>query len=427
MKKVTFYTLGCRLNIAESGSMAQGFAERGYEIVEFGQDTNYVVINTCTVTNKADSECRNIIRKAHRISPAAKIIVVGCYAQLEAAKIAEIEGVELILGTSEKHRLFEHLDSAMADEGTATIRVENSSKFFGAATQEVDSHTRAFLKIQDGCNYFCTYCIIPFARGRARSIKVDEAVAQSKDLVVKGYKEIVLTGINIGEFSGTAGEKFEDLVRRILEIEGLERLRVSSIEPNTVTDELFELLGHEKMMPHFHVPIQSGDDSILKAMRRHYDIAQFKILIERLHTAYPNASIGTDVIVGFPGETDEIFQNTFDLLAELPITHFHVFPYSVRKGTKAEKFEGHLRGDVKKDRVKRLNQLGEVKLTKFMKQFVGSEQSVLFEQRNRDGDFEGFTPNYLRVKVPAGRDLRNCVLDVKIESVDGTDLRGTLL
>ncbi len=427
MKRVAFYTLGCRLNIAESGTMAQGFAERGYEIVEFGEDTDYVVINTCTVTNKADSECRNIIRKAHRTSPKSKIIVVGCYAQLESNKIAEIEGVELILGTSEKHKLFEYLDEAMEEVGTPTIKVDNSSEFFGAATQEADSHTRAFLKIQDGCNYFCSYCIIPFARGRARSIKVDQAVAQAKDLVTKGYKEIVLTGINIGEFSGTSGEKFEDLVRQVLDLDGLERLRLSSVEPNTITDELFELLGHPKMMPHFHIPIQAGDDTILKAMRRHYDVAQFKKVIEKIHTAYPTASIGSDVIVGFPGETDELFENTYNLLSELPITHFHVFPYSVRKGTKAEGLEGHLKGDVKKARVKRLNQLGESKLIAFSKQFIGQVTPVLFEQLNRNGEFEGFTPNYLRVKAKAGRDLKNKILEVNLESLDGTEIKGSLV
>ncbi len=259
--RASFYTLGCRLNIAETGAMTQGFAERGFEIVPFGDESDFVVINTCTVTNKADSECRNIIRKAHRSSPHAKIIVVGCYAQLESATIAEIDGVELVLGTSEKHKLFQYLENFGGAE-RSKIHVEESDEFYFAATQEADSHTRAFLKIQDGCNYFCSYCIIPFARGRARSIRVSDAIAQAADLVQKGYKEVVLTGINIGEFSGTNGERFEDLVRGILGLDGMERLRMSSIEPNTVTDELFELLGHPKMMPHFHLPIQAGDENI---------------------------------------------------------------------------------------------------------------------------------------------------------------------
>lgn len=421
--RAAFYTLGCRLNIAETGAMTQGFAERGFEIVPFGEETDFVVINTCTVTNKADSECRNTIRKAHRTSPNAKIIVVGCYAQLESAAISEIEGVELVLGTSEKHKLFKYLDDLGGAE-RSKIHVEESDEFYFAATQESDSHTRAFLKIQDGCNYFCSYCIIPFARGRARSIRVQDAVNQAKDLVSKGYKEIVLTGINIGEFSGTNGERFEDLVSGILQIDGMERLRMSSIEPNTVTDELFELLGHPKMMPHFHLPVQVGDETILKMMRRRYDLQQYRALIEKIHHRYPYAAIGSDVIVGFPGETDELFENTRQFLASLPLTHYHVFPYSVRKGTKAERLEGHLTGDIKKERVKVLNQLGDKKIQEFAQQFVGQKMDVLFETRNSDGRFEGLSPQYIKVVVNSDIDLNNQIKAVRIQKADHGVLYG---
>lgn len=423
--RAAFYTLGCRLNIAETGAMTQGFAERGFEIVPFGEEADFVVINTCTVTNKADSECRNIIRKAHRTSPHAKIIVVGCYAQLESEKVAEIEGVELVLGTSEKHKLFSYLESFGGAE-RSKIHVEESDEFYFAATQEADSHTRAFLKIQDGCNYFCSYCIIPFARGRARSIRVADAVEQAKALIDRGYKEIVLTGINIGEFSGTNGEKFEDLVRGILNIDGLARLRMSSVEPNTISDELFELLGHPKMMPHFHLPLQSGDETILKKMRRRYDLNTYRTLIERIHARYPHAAIGTDIIVGFPGESDELFANTYNFLKELPITHFHVFPYSVRKGTKAERLDGHLTGDVKKERVRLLNQLGEQKLQDFSQQFLGQDIPVLFEKENDHGFFEGLAAQYLKVFVRTSEGLKNQIKSVRIEKVDQQGMWGVL-
>ena len=424
--RASFYTLGCRLNIAETGAMTQGFAERGFEIVPFGDESDFVVINTCTVTNKADSECRNIIRKAHRSSPHAKIIVVGCYAQLESDTIAEIEGVELVLGTSEKHKLFQYLENFGGAE-RSKIHVEESDEFYFAATQEADSHTRAFLKIQDGCNYFCSYCIIPFARGRARSIRVSDAIAQAADLVQKGYKEVVLTGINIGEFSGTNGERFEDLVRGILGLDGMKRLRMSSIEPNTVTDELFELLGHPKMMPHFHLPIQAGDETILKSMRRRYDLTIYRQLVEKIHARYPEAAIGSDIIVGFPGETDQLFQNGYQFLSSLPLTHFHIFPYSVRKGTKAERLDGHVLGDVKKERVKVLNELGNEKLLNFSRQFIGQTVSVLFEQRNSQGNFEGLSPQYLKVIVENRDDLKNQIKSVRIERADQQGMWGVIV
>lgn len=415
LKRVTFYTLGCRLNIAETGSMAEGFAKRGFEIVPFGEETDFVVINTCTVTNKADSECRNVIRKSHRISPDSKIVVVGCYAQLSSDEVAQIDGVDLILGTSEKHKIFDYIDSL---DGEVKIYVEEDSDFHGAATHYVDKHTRAFLKVQDGCNYYCTYCIIPFARGGARSIKIMDAVKQTKDLVKQGFKEITLAGINIGEFSGDSGELFEDLVDKLLEVEGLERLRLSSVEPNTMTPRLIGLFENDKrLMPHFHIPIQSGDDEILTLMKRKYLTQDFKKLVNDLHQKFPMGTIGTDIVVGFPGETEEHFESTKKFMASLPITHFHVFPYSIRKGTIAADMENQIRGDVKKARVKELTLIGKEKFNSKMKSMIGKRFNVLFETTNKDGLFEGFTENYIKVVVHSSENLKNKIVPVLIDHI----------
>jgi threonylcarbamoyladenosine tRNA methylthiotransferase MtaB len=423
-KRVALYTLGCRLNSSETGSIAQGFKDRGYNIVEFGEPADVVFINTCTVTDAADSTCRNLIRKAHGTSPEGKIVVAGCYAQMEPEKIAGMQGVDLVLGNSEKYKVFEYLD----EEDTNQIHVDKSWEFHGAATTTADSHTRAFLKIQDGCNYVCAFCIIPFARGRSRAITVADAVTEAKKLVAQGFKEIVLTGVNIGEYEQTSGEKLHDLVAQVLAVDGLERFRLSSVEPNTITDELIEVLkSSPKVLDHFHVPLQSGDDGILKEMRRKYTVADYKKIIGKIMAAFPNAGIGADVIVGFPGETKEQFDNTFNLLRELPLTHLLVFPYSKRKNTTAAKMESHIHSAEKKIRVKSLMMFGDAKLNLFSEDQIGKKTKVLFERRNKLGNFEGYSSNYVRVQVATDQELSNMERVVLVTGMLDGKLVGELL
>lgn len=421
-KKVAFHTLGCRLNFSESGSIAQGFVDRGYEVVDFGNQADVVFLNTCTVTDGADSTCRNLIRKAQASSPEAKIVVAGCYAQMEADKIKSMQGVDLILGTSEKYKVFDYLDSESEQE----VHIDKSSDFWGAATTLADSHTRAFLKIQDGCNYVCSFCIIPFARGRSRTISVEDAIKEAKDLANKGFKEIVLTGVNIGEYEAISGEKLTDLVKLIADIPTVERLRLGSVEPNTMTRELLETLkATGKYQDHFHIPMQSGSDAILTSMRRKYNSTQYKEIISMVRSYFPQAAFGADVIVGYPGETEEQFLETFNLLRTLPITHFHVFPYSKRKGTTASKMDNHIQTSVKKDRVRTLMMLGDAKLDEFSANFVGNTTNVLFENEV-DGFWEGYSSNYLRVRVKSTENLKNEIRSVRVDSYVGGKLIGTI-
>ncbi len=424
IKKVALQTLGCRLNFSETGSIAQGFKDRGYNIVHFGQPADVTFINTCTVTDGADSTCRNLINKAYKTSPGGRVVVAGCYAQMEAEKISKMTGVDLVLGTSEKYKVFEYLD----EDEEQIIAVDKSNEFWGAATTPADSHTRAFLKIQDGCNYICSYCIIPFARGRSRAVSIDEAVESAKGLVANGFKEIILTGVNIGEYESASGEKLEDLVKRLLDVEGLERLRLSSVEPNTITDELLAIVkASPKFLDHFHIPMQSGDDQILSEMKRKYTVEEYKAVINKIISQFPNAAIGADVIVGYPGETQEQFNNTYKLLKELPITHFHVFPYSKRKNTVAAKNNDQIQHGVKKERVKSLIMFGEAKLNMFSEDQVGTKSEVLFERKNKHGYFEGYTSNYVRVWVKSEADLKNQIHMVQLTEFIDNRLHGQIL
>ncbi|EQC49928.1 MiaB-like protein [Bacteriovorax sp. BSW11_IV] len=424
MKSVAFHTLGCRLNFSETGSIAQGFVDRGYKVVDFGEKADVTFINTCTVTDSADSTCRNLIRKAHGASPEGKIVVAGCYAQMEAPKIAKMTGVDLVLGTSEKYKVFDYLQ----EDETESVHIDKTHEFYGAATTHAEGHTRAFLKIQDGCNYICSFCIIPFARGRSRAIKIADAIAEAKKLLDSGFKEIVLTGVNIGEYENNSGEKLTDLIKELLALPKLERLRLSSVEPNTITDELLEVFkSSPKFMDHFHIPLQSGDDEILAKMRRKYSVDQYKEVINKIITAFPNAGIGADVICGFPGETEDQFKNTYNLLKELPITHFHVFPYSKRKNTTAAKMDDHIQHPVKKDRVRTLNMFGDAKLNMFAEDQVGEVSQVLFERKNKAGLWEGYTTNYVRVFVDSSEELKNEIRTVSLTEFKENKLYGALI
>ena len=423
-KKVAMHTLGCRLNFSETGSLAEGFVKRGYSVVDFGEQADVVFINTCTVTDSADSTCRNLIRKAHKSSPEGKIVVAGCYAQMDPETIANMQGVDLVLGTSEKYKVFDYLN----EEETSAIHVDKSMDFYGAATTSSDTHTRAFLKIQDGCNYVCSFCIIPFARGRSKAISVSDAVLNAKGILSQGFKEIVLTGVNIGEYEAASGEKLVDMVKAILDLDGLERLRLSSVEPNTITDELLDVFKKSsKFLDHFHIPLQSGDDETLKNMRRKYTVEDYKKVINKIITAFPNAGIGADLIAGFPGETAEQFQNTYNLVKELPLTHFHVFPYSKRKGTTASKLDNHIHNTTKKERVNSLIHLGEAKLAMFSEDQVGTKSEVLFERRNKQGFYSGYTTNYVRVNVDTKEELKNQVRTVYLKEYKNGKLFGELI
>lgn len=423
-KKASLHTLGCRLNSAETAQLTQGFAQRGYQIVPFGEPADVVVVNTCTVTDQADSTCRNLIRKAKKSAPEGRVAVVGCYAQMEPEAISQIEGVDLILGTNEKYKIFQYLDT----EKELAIHTDLNKSFFGASTTPEDNHTRAFLKIQDGCNYICSFCIIPQARGRSRTIGISEAVKNAKQLVTNGFKEIVLTGVNIGEYTNTSGESFEELVKRLLDINGLDRLRLSSVEPNTVTQKLLEILADSpKAMDHFHLPLQSGSDEILKFMRRKYTVAEYKEKISMVKDYFPYCGIGADIITGFPGETDTHFEETMNLLRELPITHFHPFPYSVRKNTLAAKMDCHVHPSFKKLRMQSLISLGKAKLDCFSEDQVGSISDVLFERKNKQGLWEGYTSNYVKVKVESKLDLKNTIKEVEASKFEESSLFGNLI
>ncbi len=409
-KKVALHTLGCRLNFSETGQIAQGFRDRGYDIVDFGAKADVVFINTCTVTDGADSTCRNLIRKAHRSSPEGTLVVAGCYAQMEADKVKSMQGVDLVLGTQEKYKVFDFLESEDED----IVAIDQTNEFWGAATTPADSHTRAFLKIQDGCNYICSFCIIPFARGRSRAMPVNQALKKANEIVSNGFKEIILTGVNIGEYEANTSEKLLDLLKGLNEIPGLERIRLSSVEPNTLNREMLKFMASSnKFLDHFHIPLQSGCDEILKSMRRKYDTAYYRDVMSMILEYFPNAAVGADLIVGYPGETQQQFQMTYDFVSEMPITHFHVFPYSKRKNTTAARLPEHIQYEVKKFRVKSLMELGKLKKAQFAQRLLDSTQKVLFETRDKNGFYTGYTSHFIKVRVNSKEDLKNQIRSVK--------------
>ena len=423
-KTVAFYTLGCRLNFSETGSLREGFRRRGYRIVPFGGPADVVFINTCTVTDDADRSCRSLIRKAWRSNPEGRIVVAGCYAQMEPDRIAKMRGVDLVLGTGQKHKVFDFL----GEEDRGKIHIDRATDFCAAATDSGGGHTRAFLKIQDGCDYVCSFCIIPRARGRSRAISIENAVHRARERVAGGFREIVLTGVNIGEYHRSSGEKLSRLVRALLGVEGLDRLRLSSLEPNTIDDDLLKALADSPLfMPHFHIPLQSGDDRILREMGRKYDRAGYEKVLQKITRHFPGAGIGADVICGFPGEGEEQFENTRRTLEELPITHFHVFPYSRRKNTPAAKREDQILHQVKKERVRILRDLGERKLGDFARGQRGRRRAVLFERKNDRGLWEGYTPQFVRVGVESPVPLRNRIGEVLLDGDGGGSFQGEVL
>ena len=411
-KRIAYVTLGCKLNFSETSTLAREFASRGYSAVPAGEEADVYVINTCSVTETADKKCRNAIRKFHKLSPDAVIAVTGCYAQLKAEEIAEIEGVSVVAGARDKGRLCDLVEEALANASE-----KGKGKVYNCSIDEVDnifpacSHgerTRTFLKVQDGCDYRCSYCTVPLARGHSRNRPIADIVAQARRAASEGMKEIVITGVNTGDFGKTTGESFLDLLKALNSVEGIERYRISSIEPNLLTEDILKWIASgTKFLPHFHIPIQSGCDKTLKAMHRRYTSAMFeekislvRDILETPQERFTKVFFGIDVIVGFPGETEEDFQATYDLLARVRPAFLHVFPYSRRAGTEAASLPGQLTAAVKAQRVARLEELSERLHAEFCAANRGRTAEVLFESREKGGMMSGYTGNYIRVERP---------------------------
>jgi len=429
-KKVAFHTLGCKLNYAETSVIGNSFLKRGFSITDFDSRADVYVINTCTVTENAERECRQIIRRALRHNPDGFVIVTGCYAQLRPEQIQKIEGVDLVLGSKEKFEIFNFIDS-FEKKDLACVYVsplEKLNDFGPAFTPLPDDRTRAFLKIQDGCDYKCSFCTIPKARGFSRSQPEDETVYQLNELVEKGYKEIVLTGVNVGDYGSKIGTNLYQLLKRLIKVNGDFRLRISSIEPNLLSDEIIELVAEEeKLCKHFHIPLQSGSDKILKRMQRRYLSKLYAERIEKVKSLIPQAGIGVDVIVGFPGEDENDFKTTHDFIANLPVSYLHVFTYSERPGTPAAEMKEQVPKDERRRRTNTLRILSARKKYQFYLEMIGTEQKVLFEHRDSDGTIKGFTSNYIRVVSDERSNLENKFADFKLVELKNDLVTGEIL
>ena len=418
-KKVNFHTLGCKLNFSESSTIARQFESGGFERVSPTEPADICIINSCSVTEHADKKCRNIIRKLHRRNPQAIIAVTGCYAQLKPYEIAAIEGVDIVLSNNNKGETYQRVLELTAKGKTEVYSCETDqiTNFFAAFSS--GDRTRAFLKVQDGCDYCCSYCTIHNARGSSRNIPIADVVAQAEAIVAAGQKEIVITGVNTGDFGRTTGESFADLLRALDKVEGVERYRISSIEPNLLTDEIIDICARSsKFQHHFHIPIQCGSNKILALMRRRYTVEKFADRIAAVKRAMPDAFIGIDVITGFPGETDEDFASSREFLASIEPAFLHIFPFSERANTPAVDLPNKVQSSVSTARVKELEALSNALHYKFCSAVVGSVASVLFESTERGGFMTGFTGNYIKVKVPYNRKYINQIVNVKLLEIE---------
>ena len=421
--KATLRTLGCKLNFAETSAIEDQLRAAGVEIADNG-DADICIVNTCSVTEMADHKCRQTIHKLVKENPRAFVAVMGCYVQLQPQKVSEIEGVDLVVGMENKGRILEYIAEGIARKRELQCGALHRS--ISGALRDIKTfvpscscgdRTRYFLKVQDGCDYFCTYCTIPYARGLSRSPSVESLVAQARDVASRGGKEIVITGVNIGDFGRKQGEDFFTLVKALDRVEGIERYRISSIEPNLLTQEIIEYCaGSRRFMPHFHIPLQSGSDTVLRLMHRRYDTAFFASKISEVHRAMPDAFIGIDVIVGTRGETPELFEETYRFLEQIDFAQLHVFPYSERPGTQALKIPYIVKADDKRERTQRLIALSERKRKAFYEKYVGTERKVLFEHTLHGGKMQGFTDNYIRVEIDAGNvpHLDNTLVNAKL-------------
>ena len=425
MKKVAFYTLGCKLNFSETSTIARSFEEEGYQRVDFDDPADIYVINTCSVTENADKQFKQIVRKALKTNPKAFLAAVGCYAQLKPEELASVDGVDLVLGAKEKFNITQYIDDLTKNNEGVVHSCEISETDFYVGSYSIGDRTRAFLKVQDGCDYKCTYCTIPMARGISRSDTIENIIANVKKISEKGIKEIVLTGVNIGDYGkGEFGNKkhehtFLELVQALDKVEGIERLRISSIEPNLIKDETIDFIAQSNsFVPHFHIPLQSGSNEILKKMKRRYLRELYVSRVAKIREVMPDACIGVDVIVGFPGETDEHFLETYYFLNDLDISYLHVFTYSERDNTEAVLMDGVVPDTVRAKRSKMLRGLSAKKRNAFYTSQLGKEKTVLFESDNKQGYIHGFTENYVKVKAPWDPSLVNTLHKVKLTKID---------
>lgn len=422
MRKVAFYTLGCKLNFSETSSISRLFEQKGYRKVEFEEQPDIYIINTCSVTDNADKKCRKIVREAQKINPAAFVAVIGCYAQLKPAEISEIEGVDAVLGAAEKFRLIELLDGFVKTPEAQVYASEISEANTFHNAYSYGDRTRTFLKVQDGCNYNCSFCTIPLARGKSRSNSIDNILASAREIAATDVKEVVLTGVNIGDFGiqdGRRKERFTDLVQELDAVEGIERFRISSIEPNLLSDDIIEYVASShRFVPHFHIPLQSGSNKILKSMRRRYERELYAERVAHIKRRMPHACIGVDVIVGFPGETEEDFLETYQFINELDVSYLHVFTYSERANTPAIEMEAAVPVKERNRRSRMLRSLSEKKKRFFYEQNVGKDAVVLFEDDVQDGRMHGFTDNYVRVSAKYDPMLINELKQVKLSGID---------
>lgn len=426
MKKVAFHTSGCKLNFSETSSISRSCIDEGYEKVDFKEHADIYVLNTCSVTENADKECKRLVRQVLKRNPSAYIVIIGCFAQLKPHEIAAYEGVDLVLGATEKFKLAYYLNDLTKQDMAEVHSCDIDEADFFVGAYSIGDRTRAFLKVQDGCDYKCTYCTIPLARGISRSDRLENILNNAKEISSKGIKEIVLTGVNIGDFGkGEYGNKkhehtFLELIKSLDKVEGVSKMRISSIEPNLLKDDTIDFVSKSKrFVPHFHIPLQSGSDTILKMMKRRYRTNLYKDRVHRIKQLMPESCIGVDVIVGFPGESEALFQETYQFLNSLDVSYLHVFTYSERDNTEAAKMTGTVDKGTRHQRSKMLRILSAKKRRAFYMQHIGSEATVLFEHDNKDGFIHGFTDNYIRVKTTYHDNLRNESVNVKL--VDFTD------
>ena len=415
-KKAAFYTLGCKLNFSETSTISRQLTDLGFSKAEFNEGADVFVINTCPVTENANRECRRIIRKAKKISPSSKVIVTGCYAQLKPEAISCIDGVDMVVGANQKF----NIPSLLKKFSSQTTEIHgcsiNNLNYF--SSYSLHDRTRSFLKIQDGCDYPCTYCTIPLARGKSRSDTISNIVKNAEEIAKNGIKEIVLTGVNIGDFKQEE-MRFIDLIKQLDQVNGIERYRISSIEPNLITDEIIDFVkDSKKFMPHFHIPLQSGSDNVLKMMKRRYNTKLYFEKIKKIQKAIPNVCIGADVIVGFPGETDLEFNKTLNFIKDLNISYLHVFSYSERENTKAILLDNKVEKQKRAERSKMLRILSSKLQRIFYKRFENTQQTALFEEDNKDGFVYGFTENYIKIKIPFDNNLVKNSTNVLLNEID---------
>jgi threonylcarbamoyladenosine tRNA methylthiotransferase MtaB len=424
-KKVAFYTLGCKLNFSETSTIARNFQEEGFERVDFEEVADMYVINTCSVTENADKQFKQVVKKALKLNENAFVAAVGCYAQLKPEELAAVDGVDLVLGATEKFKITDYINDLSKNDMGEVHSCEIEDADFYVGSYSFGDRTRAFLKVQDGCDYKCTYCTIPLARGISRSDTMEGVLKNASEIAAKGIKEIVLTGVNIGDYGkGEFGNKkhehtFLDLVTKLDKVEGIERLRISSIEPNLLKNETIELVSKSRaFVPHFHIPLQSGSNEVLKKMKRRYLKELYVDRVSKIREVMPHACIGVDVIVGFPGETDEHFLETYHFLNDLDISYLHVFTYSERDNTEAAIMEGEVAKNVRSKRSKMLRGLSVKKRRAFYESQIGTNRTVLFESENKEGYIHGFTENYVKVKSPWNPELVNTLHNVQLTKID---------